>query len=682
MANSELNKKKKKNSYKKTSNKTSKSRSKKKNTKKNYPYSRSKKTQNTKTQNAKKRITKLDNNVSIKVDDKLEKLNYSILDENVNNDYKKNKVQSSRKIKTDFKDDIDVETLKDEKLEVVIEDIPNDVINFDDETPAEIEEKEELETVDADVQIDEELDSFITNNEDTEEINKLIEAIDIDEDEVEKLEDDDLEEKDSESIDDNDQEKEEKAEIVEENHSEEKEEKTETVEENHSEEDSKSIAEIDAEEVNKLIDEIDKTDEEEEPEVEIAELLESEDISEDELEVLDTTSSDEELTEELDEVTEDITEEKEKGKEENNVIRIPLDLVKKYEESLEDVLEEEPIIKDNGEILTEESDETDTEDVDVLSIESDEDHSGVDESTSERIEAEDVHNVSMTENKEDILESTKIIEDSFDDSKERAKEIYSHLEDEEVSFVNNEDKGYRRFILRLIILILILLLSIFFIINFSIKYINDSNVKDVNYYESSSIKYTLCTQGNCVEDTEIHGYNDSVSATFGYKSKFDEDISYNMNYSIVSLFEIVDPESKDVVFKDEENVLTKEIEAVKTDELKFSQDVDFSLTKFREDLSKYNEGKDKTYLGYVKLIMYTSGINDKKQVALLNIPLQDDLLKKKVVSYNTGDATVTISNKNDSGVIYVCLMIISLSIVIGSCIGLPVLLNTSSDDED
>ena len=665
MANSELNKKKKKNSYKKTSNKTSKSRSKKKNTKKNYPYSRSKKTQNTKTQNAKKKTTKLDNNVSIKVDDKLEKLNYSILDENVNNDYKKNKVQSSRKIKTDFKDDIDVETLKDEKLEVVIEDIPNDVINFDDETPAEIEEKEELETVDADAQIDEELDSFITNNEDTEEINKLIEAIDIDEDEVEKLEDDDLEEKDSESIDDNDQEKEEKAEIV---------------EENHSEEDSKSIAEIDAEEVNKLIDEIDKTDEEEEPEVEIAELLESEDISEDELEVLDNPSSDEKLTEELDEVTEDITEEKEKK--ENNVIRIPLDLVKKYEESLEDVLEEEPIIKDNGEILTEESDETDTEDVDVLSIESDEDHSGVDESTSERIEAEDVHNVSMTENKEDILESTKIIEDSFDDSKERAKEIYSHLEDEEVSFVNNEDKGYRRFILRLIILIIILLLSIFFIINFSIKYINDSNVKDVNYYESSSIKYTLCTQGNCVEDTEIHGYNDSVSATFGYKSKFDEDISYNMNYSIVSLFEIVDPESKDVVFKDEENVLTKEIEAVKTDELKFSQDVDFSLTKFREELSKYNEGKDKTYLGYVKLIMYTSGINDKKQVALLNIPLQDDLLKKKVVSYNTGDATVTISNKNDSGVIYVCLMIISLSIVIGSCIGLIVLLNTSSDDED
>ena len=667
MANSELNKKKKKNSYKKTSNKTSKSRSKKKNTKKNYPYSRSKKTQNTKTQNAKKRTTKLDNNVSIKVDDKLEKLNYSILDENVNNDYKKNKVQSSRKIKIDFKDDIDVENLKDEKLEVVIEDIPNDVINFDDETPAEIEEKEELETVDADVQIDEELDSFITNNEDTEEINKLIEAIDIDEDEVEKLEDDVLEEKDSESIDDNDQEKEEKTETVEENHSEEK-------------EDSKSIDEIDAEEVNKLIDEIDKTDEEEEPEVEIAELLDSEDISEDELEVLDTPSSDEELTEELDEVIEDITEEKEK--EENNAIRIPLDLVNEYEESLEDVLEEEPIIKDNGEILTEKSDETDTEDVDVLSIESDEDHSGVDESTSERIEAEDVHNVSMTENKEDILESTKIIEDSFDDSKERAKEIYSHLEDEEVSSVNNEDKGYRRFILRLIILIIILLLSIFFIINFSIKYINDSNVKDVNYYESSSIRYTLCTQGNCVEDTEIHGYNDSVSVTFGYKSKFDEDISYNMNYSIISLFEIVDPESKDVVFKDEENVLTKEIEAVKTDELKFSQDVDFSLTKFREDLSKYNEGKDKTYLGYVKLIMYTSGINDKKQVALLNIPLQDDLLTKKVVSYNTGDATITISNKNDSGVIYVCLMIISLSIVIGACIGLIVLLNASSDDED
>ena len=563
-----------------------------------------------------------------------------------------------------FKDDIEVNTLKDEKLEVVIENISNDVINFDDETPAEIEEKDEIEDVDVDDQIDEELDSFITNNEDTEEINKLIEAIDIDEDEVEKLEDDDSEKKEIEStnevledktielIDDNDQEK----------------------------EDSKTIAEIDAEEVNKLIDEIDKTDEEEEPEIEIAELLESEDISEDELEVLDTPSSDEDLTEELDEVIEDITEEKDK--EENNFVRIPLDLVQKYEESLEDVLEEEPIIKDNGEILTEESDETDTEDVDVLSIESDEDHSGVDESTSERIEAEDVHNVSMTENKEDILESTKIIEESFDDSKERAKEIYSHLEDEEVSSVNNEDKGYRRFILRLIILILILLLSIFFIINFSIKYINDSNVKDVNYYESSSIKYTLCTQGNCVEDTEIHGYNDSVSATFGYKSKFDEDISYNMNYSIISLFEIVDPESKDVVFKDEENVLTKEIEAVKTDELKFSQDVDFSLTKFREDLSKYNEGKDKTYLGYVKLIMYTSGINDKKQVALLNIPLQDDLLKKKVVSYNTGDATVTISNKSDSGAIYVCLMIISLSIVIGSCIGLIVLLNTSSDDED
>ena len=287
----------------------------------------------------------------------------------------------------------------------------------------------------------------------------------------------------------------------------------------------------------------------------------------------------------------------------------------------------------------------------------------------------------MTDNKEDILESAKIIEEAFDDSNRRAKEIYSHLDDGVIPS-SSEDKGYRKFILRLIILIIILLLSIFFIINFSIKYINDSNVKDVNYYESSSIKYTLCNQGNCVEETEMNGSYDSISTTFGYKSKFDEKISYNMNYSVVSLFEIVDPETKDVVFKDEENVLTKEIEAVKTDELKFSQDLDFPITKFREELSKYNEGKDKTYLGNVKLIMYISGINDKKQVAMLTIPLQNDMLKKNVVSYNTGDATITISNKSDSGVIYVCLMIISLSIVIGACIGLIVLLNTSSYDED
>ena len=618
MASSELKKKKKKSSYKKTSNKTSKSRSKKKNNKnykKSYPYSKSKKTQTTKT-----RAAKLENNVSIKIDDKKEKLNYSILDENINNDYKKKKVQNSRKIKTDFNDELEIETLKDEELKVVIEDISNDVIDFDDETPAEIEEKEEV-------------NEEIVSEEDGEP----------EKDDTQDLENEETKESDEE---------------------------TKELEGVPKKEDLDNIIAIneDIDVINKLIEEIDKD------EVEELNIEEPDEIDLDDDLIAPVISSEEKDDEELD-----------------NLISISLDSVKEKEENLSDVheedlsnvQEEEPIIKDEQELIEDSEilDDSNTEELDILTIESDEDHSGVDESTSERIEAEDIHNISMTDNKEDILESTKIIEEAFDDSNRRAKEIYSHLDDGVIPS-SSEDKGYRKFILRLIILIIILLLSIFFIINFSIKYINDSNVKDVNYYESSSIKYTLCNQGNCVEETEMNGSYDSISTTFGYKSKFDEKISYNMNYSVVSLFEIVDPETKDVVFKDEENVLTKEIEAVKTDELKFSQDLDFPITKFREELSKYNEGKDKTYLGNVKLIMYISGINDKKQVSMLTIPLQNDMLKKNVVSYNTGDATVTISNKSDSGVIYVCLMIISLSIVIGACIGLIVLLNTSSYDED
>ena len=618
MASSELKKKKKKSSYKKTSNKTSKSRSKKKNNKnykKNYPYSKSKKTQTTKT-----RAAKLENNVSIKIDDKKEKLNYSILDENINNDYKKKKVQNSRKIKTDFNDELEIETLKDEELKVVIEDISNDVIDFDDETPAEIEEKEEV-------------NEEIVSEEDGEP----------EKDDTQDLENEETKESDEE---------------------------TKELEGVPKKENLDNIIAIneDIDVINKLIEEIDKD------EVEELNIEEPDEIDLDDDLIAPVISSEKKDDEELD-----------------NLISISLDSVKEKEENLSDVheedlsnvQEEEPIIKDEQELIEDSEilDDSNTEELDILTIESDEDHSGVDESTSERIEAEDIHNISMTDNKEDILESTKIIEEAFDDSNRRAKEIYSHLDDGVIPS-SSEDKGYRKFILRLIILIIILLLSIFFIINFSIKYINDSNVKDVNYYESSSIKYTLCNQGNCVEETEMNGSYDSISTTFGYKSKFDEKISYNMNYSVVSLFEIVDPETKDVVFKDEENVLTKEIEAVKTDELKFSQDLDFPITKFREELSKYNEGKDKTYLGNVKLIMYISGINDKKQVAMLTIPLQNDMLKKNVVSYNTGDATITISNKSDSGVIYVCLMIISLSIVIGACIGLIVLLNTSSYDED
>ena len=618
MASSELKKKKKKSGYKKTSNKTSKSRSKKKNNKnykKNYPYSKSKKTQTTKT-----RAAKLENNVSIKIDDKKEKLNYSILDENINNDYKKKKVQNSRKIKTDFNDELEIETLKDEELKVVIEDISNDVIDFDDETPAEIEEKEEV-------------NEEIVSEEDGE----------LEKDDTQDLENEETKESDEE---------------------------TKELEEVPKKEDLDNIIAIneDIDVINKLIEEIDKD------EVEELNIEEPDEIDLDDDLIAPVISSEEKDDEELD-----------------NLISISLDSVKEKEENLSDVheedlsnvQEEEPIIKDEQELIEDSEilDDSNTEELDILTIESDEDHSGVDESTSERIEAEDIHNISMTDNKEDILESTKIIEEAFDDSNRRAKEIYSHLDDGVIPS-SSEDKGYKKFIFRLIILIIILLLSIFFIINFSIKYINDSNVKDVNYYESSSIKYTLCNQGNCVEETEMNGSYDSISTTFGYKSKFDEKISYNMNYSVVSLFEIVDPETKDVVFKDEENVLTKEIEAVKTDELKFSQDLDFPITKFREELSKYNEGKDKTYLGNVKLIMYISGINDKKQVSMLTIPLQNDMLKKNVVSYNTGDATITISNKSDSGVIYVCLMIISLSIVIGACIGLIVLLNTSSYDED
>ena len=105
------------------------------------------------------------------------------------------------------------------------------------------------------------------------------------------------------------------------------------------------------------------------------------------------------------------------------------------------------------------------------------------------------------------------------------------------------------------------------------------------------------------------------------------------------------------------------------------------LEDYRKYLEKYNSDRQAHYNGEVRVNLYVDGVNGKKRVCSLLIPLQDNQqVEETVISYQAGDASIE-DDGSYYGKVYVYLIIISLVLVIASSIGV-VLLLTGIEEED
>lgn len=242
------------------------------------------------------------------------------------------------------------------------------------------------------------------------------------------------------------------------------------------------------------------------------------------------------------------------------------------------------------------------------------------------------------------------------------------------------DVSLNKFIVRLIILLIIAIFSIFLVVNFSIKYMTSSNLKNISYFESSDIEYEICTKDYCIEDTNITNNIEKVKIKYSYDINFDEKLNYNTKYYIKTNFNIYNNENK-ILYKDENDIFEKE-EKGTNKSISINKDIELNISEYRDYLNKYNKEKNNKFKGKAIVTLYLEGIGNKKNIGSITIPLQEENISKSIISSNIGDINIKEENKTNLGGLYVFFTIISLIILIGSSTGVIFLLNTNFDIEE
>lgn len=305
----------------------------------------------------------------------------------------------------------------------------------------------------------------------------------------------------------------------------------------------------------------------------------------------------------------------------------------------------------------------------------------------------------------DELESETIVNEAFEEEEKETNEDKNYIEEikeeipvedvkplveetiEEISkFEENKSKeeehleeeiAYNGFVIRLIVLVLILILSIFFVIKFCVKYINTSPMKDVSYFESSDVSYTLCTNDNCNSDTVVSNSINKASIKFDYDVSFDDTVSYDVKYKIVEKFNIIS--SNGNVKTTTNDVLKKEIAKNKVEELEIEKEIMTDIGKYRNELSAHNKENNVEDNANVVVTLIIDGINSEKEVASIKIPLSESKVQTSIISSNVSDALFKDDTMNNYSNLYVILFGVSLLVVIFACIGVVVLINSSDN---
>ena len=278
----------------------------------------------------------------------------------------------------------------------------------------------------------------------------------------------------------------------------------------------------------------------------------------------------------------------------------------------------------------------------------------------------------------EVREEKEKVDKAFEESEVDTGDI-----DKPAIFKNiSVGESFASFTVKLVVLLVILILSIFFVINFSVKYMNSTTTKDVGYFESSDVDYTLCSNGKCNSNEVIDNNIDTVNINYTYGLNFDEKINFDGKYNVVSKFEIFDEKTGDILYSDDKTINKETFNKKNIQDFEIKEDAVVLLDEYRKYLEKYNKDRDASYLGLIKVNLYVDGVNGKKRVAALDIPLQEgDQLQKTIISYQAGDASIE-DDGTHYGKVYVYLIIISLLLVVASSIGVVLLLSGADDEEE
>ena len=192
-----------------------------------------------------------------------------------------------------------------------------------------------------------------------------------------------------------------------------------------------------------------------------------------------------------------------------------------------------------------------------------------------------------------------------------------------------------------------------------------TTTQDVGYFESSDIDYKLCANGKCTNNINyITKYINTVNIKFDYDLSFDEKINFDGKYNIIAKFSINDNKTGDVLYTENKD------------------DAILLLDDYRKFLNKYNKDRNTKYTGEVRVNLYVDGVNGKKRVSSLLVPLQERAeVEKTIISYQAGDASIE-DDGSHYGKVYVYLIIISLVLVVVSSIGVVLLLSGAEDEEE
>ena len=279
-----------------------------------------------------------------------------------------------------------------------------------------------------------------------------------------------------------------------------------------------------------------------------------------------------------------------------------------------------------------------------------------------------------------IDEDKSLVDKAFEDNDKDVGDI-----DKPAIFknINVEESSFRGFVIKLIVLLVILILSIFFVINFSAKYMASTTTQDVGYFESSDIDYKLCANGKCNNNINyITKYINTVNIKFNYDLSFDEKINFEGKYNIIAKFSINDNKTGDILYTENKEIKKDTFKEKNIQDFEIKDDAILLLDDYRKFLNKYNKDRNAKYTGEVRVNLYVDGVNGKKRVSSLLVPLQERAeVEKTIISYQAGDASIE-DDGSHYGKVYVYLIIVSLVLVVAASIGVVLLLSGAEDEEE
>ena len=281
--------------------------------------------------------------------------------------------------------------------------------------------------------------------------------------------------------------------------------------------------------------------------------------------------------------------------------------------------------------------------------------------------------VEIVNNEEDTI-NTEEADDKLkiDDIKEEKKEI-PPVNNKKALEKNFKTKVHFSFEARIIVMvgmILILFLAACYLILNALNYYKTIKV---NYDEYSNVHYQVCLNQNdyygadCLdEDMEyVSDITDFINTNFTYNVDFSRDINYKLGYHVVAITKIFDKDNTDKVLYKNEEVLVEKTDISKNDNNVFLNTVvKIDFDRYNATVLDYQSRYSLNSSASVEVILYLDEESETRKVASMVVPLGEKTysIKRDVITNLNRVVVIKEDTWNDSNTI--CAVIASLLILI------------------